>query len=98
MQSSYSHRWGKAAAEQTEHVVTIENMRFSPAEISVKRGERIVWINKDLVPHTATERSAAFDSGDIPPGASWSHVVSEVGVQEYVCTYHPTMKAKLVVN
>lgn len=87
-----------AAAEQKVHVVTIENMRFSPAELTVKRGERIVWINKDMFPHTASARSEAFESGDIPPGASWSYVTKQAGVYWYVCTYHPTMKARLTIQ
>ena len=85
-------------AAQAVHVVTIENMRFSPAELTVKRGERVVWVNKDLVPHTATARSSGFDSGDISTSASWSYVAGTVGVYPYVCTYHPTMKAKLTVQ
>lgn len=85
-------------AAQREHVVTIENMRFSPADLTVKRGERVVWINKDMFPHTASARSAAFDSGSIPPTASWSHVAKTVGVYPYVCTLHPTMSAKLTIQ
>jgi plastocyanin len=85
-------------AEPAVHVVTIENMRFTPAELTVKRGERVVWINKDLVPHTTTARSVAFDSGNIAPTASWSYVADTVGTHPYVCTYHPTMSAKLTVQ
>jgi plastocyanin len=85
-------------AEPAVHVVTIENMRFTPADLTVKRGERVVWINKDMVPHTATARSAAFDSGNIASTASWSYVADTVGTHSYVCTYHPTMSAKLTVQ
>lgn len=86
------------AAEPKEHRVTIENMRFSPAQLTVKRGERVVWVNKDLFPHTATARSAAFDSGSIASGASWSFVANTAGDYSYVCTYHPTMIAKLTIQ
>jgi len=32
------------------HVVTIENMKFEPATLKVKRGDVVVWSNKDLFP------------------------------------------------
>ena len=39
---------------QAAHTVVIENMQFNPATLTVRRGERIVWVNKDLFPHTVT--------------------------------------------
>ena len=36
--------------------VTIDGLIFSPAEITAKAGDTIVWINKDIVAHTATVR------------------------------------------
>jgi plastocyanin len=32
----------------TTCTVTIENLQFSPAELAVRRGDRIVWVNKDF--------------------------------------------------
>ena len=39
------------------HTVTIEGMRFQPEMLTVERGDTIVWVNKDLVPHTATSKA-----------------------------------------
>ena len=85
-------------AEGAAHTVVIENMQFTPAELSVHRGERIVWVNKDLFPHTATAASHAFDSGGIAAGSSWTYVASKAGEYAYGCTFHPTMKAILKVQ
>jgi plastocyanin len=84
-------------ANAATHTVTIENMQFSPATITVHPGDRIVWRNTDLVPHTATARGR-FDSGAIAPGHSWTHVAPPPGRYDYVCTFHPGMKATLVVQ
>ena len=65
--------------------------------LTVKRGERVVWTNKDLVPHTATA-AKVFDSRSVAPNASWSYVARKPGRYDYVCTLHPTMKATLVVE
>jgi plastocyanin len=85
------------AATRT-HTVTIDGTSFSPETISVKRGDRVVWRNKDPFPHTATAGSKAFDSGSIGAGKSWTYVASKPGTFEYVCTFHPNMKAKLIVE
>ncbi|MBK6005594.1 cupredoxin family copper-binding protein [Ramlibacter ginsenosidimutans] len=86
---------GSAAA--ATHVVTIEGMKFEPGELTVHRGDRITWTNKDLVPHTVTA-AGAFNSGAIAPGKSWSWLAGAPGAHDYVCTYHPTMKARVVVQ
>ena len=78
-------------------VVTIEGMAFRPAEVTVKPGDRIVWQNKDLVPHTATAQGA-FDSGAIAPGKSWSWTARGKGAHGYVCVYHPGMKGTVTVR
>ena len=85
-------------AQGTAHTVIIENMQFNPAELHVHRGERIVWVNKDLFPHTVTAASHAFDSGSIAANASWAYVPRKAGEYAYGCTFHPTMKAVLKVQ
>ena len=91
--------WGSStaqAAPQT-HTVVIDNMRFTPDTLTVRRGDRVVWRNNDLVPHTATA-AKVFDSGSIAPGQSWSTVVRKTGTLPYVCSFHPGMKATLQVQ
>ena len=89
-------RAAESKSAATTQVVTIQNMQFDPAELVVKRGTRVVWINKDLFAHTATAKS--FDSGNIEPDASWSYVASQPGDYAYLCAFHPTMKGRLVVR
>ena len=78
--------------------LTIENMQFNPSTLSVHRGDRIVWANKDLFPHTVTASNKAFDSGTIEAGGSWTYVASKAGEFSYGCTFHPTMKGLLKVQ
>ena len=79
------------------HTVTIEGMKFSPATVTVKKGDKVVWQNKDMVPHTATAKGR-FDSGSIAQGKSWSHAMSKAGRYDYICNFHPGMKATVVVE
>jgi plastocyanin len=80
----------------TQHTVTIEGMMFKPPQLSVRRGDRITWVNKDLFPHTVTA-DGAFDSQDLAPEKSWSYVAAKAGNFAYRCKLHPTMTARLIV-
>jgi plastocyanin len=77
--------------------VAIDGMKFVPETLTVKPGDRIVWQNKDVVPHTVTARGS-FDSHSIETGKSWSMRAPKAGRYDYVCTFHPGMKATLVVQ
>jgi plastocyanin len=80
------------------HMVVIEGMRFAPEALTVTPGDTIEWVNKDLVPHTATSQDGGFDSKDIQADDSWTYTARTTGDFTYVCTFHPTMKATLRVR
>jgi plastocyanin len=89
---------GAANAARRVHTVLIEGMRFQPEGLTVAAGDTVVWINRDMVPHTATSASARFDSHEIASGKSWTYTVRATGEFDYICTYHPLMKAILRVR
>lgn len=84
------------AAPQT-HTVTMEATAFAPASLTVKRGDRVVWVNHDPFPHTATA-AKVFDSKSIAPGKKWTYVAGKAGTFEYICAFHPTMRGTLKVE
>ena len=49
------------AATPEKNTVLIQDFTFQPAEITIKKGETITWINQDDIRHTATGKN--FDSG-----------------------------------
>jgi|SRR4051812_19198855 len=89
--------WLPALAGAATHVITMEGMQFTPAVVTVRPGDKVVWRNKDLVPHTATA-AGSFDSGAIAPGKSWTWTAKAKARGDYICVYHPGMKAKVVVQ
>jgi len=89
---------GESPAAARMHTIVIENVQFSPATLTIHRGDRVIWVNKDLFPHSASAGSKAFDSGAIAPGASWTYTASRAGDYAYACTFHPTMKGRLIVR
>ena len=86
-----------ASAAPATHTIVIERMAFVPAQLTVHPGDRVVWVNRDPFPHTATA-ARGFDSGPVAPDRSWSWRAGAAGEWEYVCTLHPTMKGKVVVQ
>lgn len=100
------HRWASAlvlaaaasgAALAEDHIVRIEGMQFVPATVTVHRGDRVVWQNQDMVPHTATA-VGRFDTGVIAQGRGVSRVMDKAGSFAYACTLHPGMKGEVVVQ
>jgi plastocyanin len=89
---------GAVAAEKpATHTVVMDATAYSPASLTVKRGDMVTWTNKDPFPHTVTA-AGAFDSKDIAAGKSWKYVARKAGRFDYVCIYHPTMKGTLIVE
>ncbi|PMS14914.1 hypothetical protein C0Z18_29635 [Trinickia dabaoshanensis] len=89
-----AHALPAAAAKR---IIVIGNMQFHPSTVVVERGDKLVWVNRDLVPHTATA-AGMFDSAAIAQGGSWSYRASTPGRYAYGCSLHPGMKAVLIVE
>jgi plastocyanin len=78
--------------------VVIKNFGFEPTQLTVSRGDTIVFSNTDFVPHTATARDSTWDSKSIDGSKTWSFVANAVGTHEYYCVFHPVMRATLTVR
>lgn len=95
----------KPAANQTakENIhkvdtVIINLMKFNPEELSVNKGDTVIWINKGLVAHTVKSyEDNKFYSDTLEPSQTWKWVVTDSAA--YYCTIHPAaMKGKLVLK
>jgi plastocyanin len=85
-------------AAPKSYVISMQITGFEPAALTVKTGDRITWINKDLFPHTATAEDKSFDSKSIAPAGTWTYIAGKPGAHGYICTFHPTMKASITVR
>lgn len=82
----------------TKHTVEIHQMKFNPATLTVHKGDTVVWINKDYVPHDVTdEDNHSWTSGTLDKGQKWSKVITKD--VNYFCSIHVVMKGAIkVVN
>jgi plastocyanin len=79
------------------YTVEISQMKFQPAELTVQKGDTVVFINHDLVVHNITEESDnKWTSSALAVDKSWSLVVRENA--NYYCTIHQMMKGKLLIK
>lgn len=86
-----------AAAASHTYTVVIDKMKFGPVPAVVHKGDTIVWVNKDMLRHTATASDHSFDL-DLPPGTKGATVIKETGTIPFVCRYHPGMRGVLHVR
>ncbi len=66
--------------------VHILNSGFSPTSLKISADATVIWVNDDNKAHTVT--SDKFDSGDIPPGGTFSYHFQFTGTFPYYCKYH----------
>ena len=86
-----------SAAKPATHRVVIDGLKYEPQTLTVRRGDTIVWTNKDPFPHTVTA-PGKFDSHDIAANGSWKYVARTAGDYAYICTLHPNMKGTLRIE
>lgn len=78
--------------------VSIANMAFNPADITVQTGTSVTWSNDDSLPHTVTALDGSFDSGILDPGASFSWTFAAPAEIAYQCQLHPIMQGSVTVE
>jgi plastocyanin len=81
-----------------ETSIAIDNFTFTPAEVTVKAGTKVLFVNRDDIPHlvvlaNGNARSKALDTDD-----SFAFVFDKPGEFIYFCGLHPQMKGKIIVT
>jgi plastocyanin len=83
--------------------VVMKNTSFQPAQITVKVGTTVTWVNDDPVAHTVSSGTRSqptnlFDSGNVGPGQSFSFTFDQPGTYDYFCKIHPGMDGVVIVQ
>ena len=77
------------------HIVVQQGRAFHPGEISINRGEALIFTNNDEFIHQVYV-PGLFDSDEKAPGQNLTESFPEAGTFEVRCHIHPKMK--LVVH
>jgi amicyanin len=79
--------------------VLIKNFAFSPAELKIKVGETVLWVNQDAAPHKLESDSGTeINSETLSNAQTYSHTFQTAGTYAYHCSIHPSMKASVTVE
>jgi len=90
---------GSAVAVAAETAVRQKGRLFTPNEITVKKGESLLFVNDDNITHNVYSASAGnqFNLGAIAPGNSTPVTFKNAGNVDIFCAIHPSMKMSLKV-
>lgn len=84
------------ATKPVTHTVTIEAMKFQPDTLNVRQGDTVLFVNRDIVTHDATEVNKNWFSPPLETGGSWKWVADKSA--DYYCSIHLIMKGKIIVD
>lgn len=91
------------ALSTAAEVVDMGFESFNPTVVNIRVGQTVEWRNKSIITHSVTDdpKLAAmsgdasappgaepFSSGDIAPGAIFTHTFLAPGTYAYFCTHH----------
>ncbi len=79
-------------------VVVIRRFAFGPAELRVRAGERVTWINCDEDAHTSTADGGEWQSPLLAPGDAFTRTFDAPGEFTYHCEPHPFMVGRVIVE
>ena len=84
------------------HAVAIQGFVFNQPSITIKKGDTVVWTNKDSAPHTVTGNPPAGGGSPSSPtmnlGITYSFTFTTAGTFNYHCALHPSMTGKVIVT
>lgn len=89
--------------------------KYLPSKVTIKVGQTVEWTNNAKTLHSVTANPATvqnpkdvilpkgakpFDSGFMPPGATFEHTFTVAGTYQYVCVPHEKdgMKGTVIVK
>ncbi|MBC8105540.1 MAG: cupredoxin family copper-binding protein [Anaerolineae bacterium] len=86
-----------AAPKKMTHSVSIDNMKFEPADLQITVGDSVEWTNNDDRDHNVTAKDGSFKSSNLSVGATYKYSFKTAGKFAYGCSLHPRMKASVTV-
>jgi plastocyanin len=79
-------------------VVVIQGFAFQPAEVRIRPGERVTWLNCDTDAHTSTADLGAWSSPLLAIGDGFTQTFPTAGDFPYHCEPHPFMLGRVIVE
>ncbi|WP_256673531.1 plastocyanin/azurin family copper-binding protein [Nocardia cyriacigeorgica] len=81
-------------------VVEVDDMTFSPADLTISVGDTVTWKFSDDVVHGVQgigDKAMGINSPLFTEG-EWSHTFTTAGSFRYLCPIHPEMRGTITVQ
>lgn len=83
--------------------VTVQLFQYEPAQLEIKTGTTVTWVNQDDIQHTVTLGTPENQNGTVNlslPGksATASFTFDRPGEYEYFCDRHQSMRGRILVR
>ncbi len=101
-----AERGGPSVSDKEAMVHMTNEMRFTPAAVTIAAGQSVVWMNTSSLVHTVTDDPSLakdpshaqlppgarpFSSGEIAPAGTFRHTFDVPGTYVYFCMPHEAM-------
>jgi len=95
-----THALPTGTGSVSDNTITIVKNTFRPANITVKTGSTVRWVNADDHPHNIAFADKDFSASTYLLGASqsFSQRFDRPGTFDFVCLIHPQMKGAVTVE
>jgi plastocyanin len=80
-----------------QRVKMVDGNRFRPPVVTIARGTKVRWVNRDNVTHTTTSNTGIWNA-TLAPGERFARRFRRAGEFDYRCTIHTGMVGTIVVN
>lgn len=80
--------------------INIADYKYSKTTLTIKKGQKVKWVNKDTAKHDAHSDKSGGPKGPLlGKGESYTWTAKKTGTFNYYCTPHKAfMKAKIIVK
>jgi 3',5'-cyclic-AMP phosphodiesterase len=97
--SAVSGQKADSAVVVGENEIAIDNFSFTPPVLTVPKGTRVTWTNRDDVPHQIASAANQFKASPVvDTNQRFVHTFDAPGTYPYFCTLHPKMTGQVVVK
>jgi plastocyanin len=89
-----------AAAYRSGLTISQRDKQFSQAEVRIRVGDTLVFVNNDAVTHNvfSSTEGFRFNLKRQPPGTEAKIPFASAGTAQVRCAFHPTMKLTVRVE
>jgi plastocyanin len=76
--------------------VEIRDYKYVPESLTVNVGQTVRWTNYDNVLHDVV--GSGIESEYLKQGETFTYTFEQEGTYDYICTIHPWMEGKVIVE